>query len=230
MFRRLMMAAIVAGIAVLVGPSTSEAAFKLRLSDDNGATWTTVEDQVLLPVPDSNPTVGAVTFIGSVGAFTVNVTTGVSKPVLSSGIMDLNSINVTSVGGGTLLVELTDTDFAGPAPGYSFHVGGTTSGSASFEAGGTNSNAEFDLSNSTGPIAVSAPAFSFSSGFASGGANPFSLTIRAIITHSGPGNTSFNAELRPVPAPAGLILAATALPFVGLLRRRLRKPEATIAA
>jgi hypothetical protein len=33
-----------------------------------------------------------------------------------------------------------------------------------------------------------------------------------------------------VPAPAGLILAATALPFVGLLRRRLRKPEATTAA
>jgi hypothetical protein len=33
-----------------------------------------------------------------------------------------------------------------------------------------------------------------------------------------------------VPAPAGLILAATALPFAGLLRRRLRRPEATTAA
>jgi hypothetical protein len=44
-------------------------------------------------------------------------------------------------------------------------------------------------------------------------------------------NANFTARSQVVvPAPAGLILAATALPFVGLLRRRLRKPEATTAA
>jgi len=227
--RRFLMAAIVAGIATLAEPSTSEGAFKLRLSDDGGATWTTITDG---GAGDDSGVAGVIQFSGDIGNWVVNVTTGLSKPLLDPGSMDLNSVNVSSSGGpATLTIELTDTDFVGPSPGQIFAVGGTANGSVSFEAGGTNSNTEFDLTNSTGVLAFGSGAFSTESTIVSGSADPYSLTIRTIISHgSGTNSTSFNAELSPVPAPAGLILAATALPFIGLLRRRLRRPEATTAA
>jgi hypothetical protein len=225
MFRRFLMAAIVAGIATLAGPSTSEAAFTLRLTQ--GATVVTVLDG---GAGDSNPVLGAITYIGPVGVFTINVSTGLSKPAIGPAAMDLNSVN-SSTAAGTLTIELTDTDFVGPSPGHTFNVGGTSQGTAVFEAGRSDLNAPFALSDSTGALAFGAGAFSGSAGLGSGIGNPYSLTIRADITHgSGTRTSSFNAELTPVPAPAGLILAATALPFVGLLRRRLRKPEATTTA
>lgn len=226
--RRFLMAAIVAGIATLAGPSTSEAAFRLRMMDESGATWDV--DVTDNGAGDSNPLVGAITFIGSIGNWTANVTTGFSEPVLLPGHLDLNSVNASSASGGQLIIELTDTDYTGPAVDYNFEVGGTTHGTASFEAAGTNSNGEFDFSNSTGALLFGSSPFAGSSLLNSGGADPYSLSIRAVITHTSAGSTSFNAALNPVPAPAGLILAATALPFVGLLRRRVRRPEATTAA
>jgi len=210
------MAAIVAGIATLAGPSTSQAEFKLRLTQ--GATVVELTDV------DND---GVISFNGVVGSFTVNVSTGISKPVLGPATMDLNSINV---GVGTLTIELTDTDFVGPAPGYNLDVGGTTNGTAAFLAGGTNSNDEYDISNPSPELVFNSSPYAGSAFLTSQGDDPYSLTIRAVITHQTFGGSSFDAELSPVPAPAGLILAATALPFVGLLRRRLRKPEAASAA
>jgi hypothetical protein len=59
----------------------------------------------------------------------------------------------------------------------------------------------------------------------------YDLTQQFEITLGAGQSVQFQGSVNAVvPAPAGLILAATALPFVGLLRRRLRKPEATIAA
>jgi hypothetical protein len=220
MFRRFMMAAIVAGIATLAGPSRSEAALTLRLSDGVNPTVTVVDG-------DND---GVVVFNGAIGTWTINVTTGISKPNLGPATMDLNSVNVTNSSGGTLTIDLSDDGFVGPHSGHVLGVGGTTSGSVSFMAAGGNSNTLFDLSNASSVLNFNSSPYAGTALLPSGGNDPYSLTIRAVITHTGAGATSFNAELEPVPAPAGLILAATALPFVGLLRRRLRRQETTTAA
>jgi hypothetical protein len=231
MFRRkFLMAAIVAGIATLAGPARSEADFKLRVDfGNNGSFESTVADGDPL---DVNLLPGFITVVSSNGIM-VTVNTGTSNHAF--GTLDLNNLTVS--GAGTVAIELTDTGYSSFS-GYSLSVGGTTSENPAilaFQAGGLTSNTEFDLTTSTGVLAgVDGPGASFSAvgEFGSVAAvDPYSLTIRAVVTHdSASDTTSFDAFLQPVPAPAGLILAATALPFVGLLRRRLRKPEATTAA
>ena len=217
--------------ATLAGPATSRADFVLRVDFGNNGSWEhTITDN---GAGDLDLTDGLILASTPGGGFTIMVNTGSSKPNLAPGHLDLANVSVSG-GAGTVAIELTDTDFAGPSADYEFAAGGTTHGIVTFEAGGTSSNTEFDLSNSTGvmnTVPGGGNSFTAFGTFPSDGQNPYSLTIRAIITHAGAQDaTSFNASLQPVPAPAGLILAATALPFVGLLRRRLRRPEATTAA
>src|SRR5207244_4992543 len=67
----------------------------LRLSADGGAP-VTITDQL---AGDMNPAVGAVTFLGPVGDFSFNVSTGFTKPILGSALspsMDLNSVDISS--------------------------------------------------------------------------------------------------------------------------------------
>ena len=53
---------------------------------------------------------GVLTFNGTLGHFGVNVTTGISKPLIGPNQLHLNSINVSGVG--RIEIFLTDTDFA----------------------------------------------------------------------------------------------------------------------
>src|SRR5713226_8880891 len=82
---------------------------QLLLSD--GTTTVVVTDQGLL---DSNPNPGAITYIGPVGSnWSLNVTTGLTKPAVGSALapeLDINTSS-TSQSAGTLLIELTDSDF-----------------------------------------------------------------------------------------------------------------------
>ncbi|HEY8506283.1 MAG TPA: hypothetical protein VIL46_16975 [Gemmataceae bacterium] len=225
------------GALTFAAPS-AEAAFVLRLTE--GASSVTVVDQ---GAGDSNPAVGAITFIGPVGVFTINVSTGLSKPVLPASStfaeMDLNSVN-TSNAAGTLVIELTDTDFpATTLPGtLSGSVGGTTEGTATFWAYKNDSNEEFDIVNAEaeihlGPFTGGPDGEDFS-GNASDGHGPlgtYSMTIVAEIVHgAGAGvSTSFDFDVNntAVPVPAGAVLALTALPVFGLgaLVRRRRAKE-----
>jgi len=177
---------------------------------------------------DSNSLTGAVTFNGTIGTWTVNVTTGLSKPILGSATspeMDLNSINVTSTSGGHLRFGVVDSGFTGPTAGtYSFLVGGTTQGSVFFDVFTDATNSETFIGTifaSDGPF--SGGAFSDTkSGSFNVVTTPFSLGIIADITQTGTGSTSFNAELQVVPLPPYLILLGSGLlGLVGL--RRFRK-------
>lgn len=122
----------------------AEAGFVLELQ--NGLSTATIADNSLL---DNDLTVGKIEFIGAVGVFDVNVTTGISKPVSGTAnlpILNLNSVNVSSTAGGTLAIRLTDTDFTGPlGPGVSSSLdfGGTTNGTAALDAFLDNTNAQF---------------------------------------------------------------------------------------
>ena len=72
---------------------TANAAFILTIDDLD----TLGVDQTLTDGDND----GLISFNGSVGAFTVNITTGVSKPLISSPqLLHLDNISVTTVGAG----------------------------------------------------------------------------------------------------------------------------------
>jgi hypothetical protein len=216
MMRFLKTLAVTAGVAGLVANAT--AVPTLYLSD--GVNSVTVVDG---GAGDSNPLAGVVTFNGSIGLnWTLNVTTGISKPMLGSQTqpwMDLNSVNATSKGAGSLTIKLSDTGF-GPVSGkLTSKIGGTTQGIVTMNTYADAGNGVFAL---TTPL-TSQGAFGTGTGtkaFAStasttlNGALPFSLTEVATITHNRQAVSSFNEELR-VP-DAGLTLALLGMSLIGL--------------
>lgn len=221
-------------------PRQAEASFTLRLTHVESATTVTVVDDGVGDLENTTP--GQILFSDPVGVFTINVTTGLSKPLIGNdptfAHMDLNSVNVTGSSAGTLIIELTDTDF--PAftsdPGvFLAQVGGTTGGTVEFDAYKSSENGEFDTSGlhiELPEVGTFGPGEFSDSDFLIHGVLPtYSMTLVATISHSGPAITSFDLEvfnttperIPGVPEPTSLAiwsLGMGALGFVGYKRRK----------
>jgi hypothetical protein len=195
--------AAAAAVLLLGVPQPSHAT--LMLSVSSGGTTDTVTD---------TGGTGSVTFEGAIGAFSFNNISGTSNLAYGSlwPDIDLSSDDVTNQqgGGGTLTIELTDTNFVGLGglADYINTIGGTLS------AGSLNVTSYIDCSNTPFGEATPLSTQSFSASPFSGTANSvvtgctgsYSLTEVATITLPGGAHTSFDSDLTlPEPATVGLL-------------------------
>ena len=216
-------AALMAG-GLFLAAEQAGAAPIMTLSD--GTTTVTVTDS---GAGDINSLACAITFNGTVGNFTLNVTTGVSKPVLGSPTwpnMDLNDISVSSKGGGTLTITFSDsgfTGFDGSAKLFS-DVGGVTEGTARFQVWVDSDNTLLAKTTQIADLGSFGGAFSgTTSGAFTTGAGPYAITQFAILTHAGGRkSSSFNLHTKPVPEPATFGFLGIGLAGLGFIARRRR--------
>jgi hypothetical protein len=213
-----------------IGPLTASALpITLRLTD--GTTTVTVSDG---GAGDSNPFAGVVSYIGGVGDWNINVSTGFGSDILGLSTLDLNSVNSTQGTTSTLDISFTQVDNVFPVGGFAMEFGGTATnvGAISYSAYADDANAAFGQTQLIGTIGPfgSSPF----SGVASGPVSvsgTYSLTqVLSITGQGGVGIFSADAELNPsdqfpiapIPEPASLLLFGSGLSGLAAWRRRHR--------
>ena len=239
--------ALPVGVLLIWGTASAWGTAAVQLSDgsstvtlqDNGVAGCVGTCTGFAPSADVNVLTGAVTFSGSFDNYIINVTTGLTKPVMGSPAvpsMDLNTVD-TALGGSkgipanTLTVKFTDTDFTAPSGTFSMKGGGTSPGSGSYKAYFDTGNSQFVQGTLIGTVAITTGAFS---GTASGGpvgSGNYSLTqvltvnFPAIAKNSSANfSGDFSLDASEVPEPASVSLLGGVLLFTfGALRRKLRR-------
>lgn len=223
--------------AVFVSPLAHGQNSILQLMN-NGMTVTIGDNSA----SDSNPTTGVTTYIGPVGDFATNVSTGTSKPAVGSATspqLVLASLNITNISSSpeTLFILFSDNNF-GPVmgtPQAALSVTQLGSSPASPPNGAVDYKVYLDAGNTRlaqttlltaiGPVTVNGTnvgafgSFSF----------PFALTqVLKITLNAGGtfiGSAAFNITPTAVPEVSGVVtgvLAALVI-GIGLSRRWLTK-------
>lgn len=221
--RKFIVAATVA-VAFLCGSANSaEATFQMRISTSSGFSTT---------ITDLGGT-GVITFNGTAGNFSINVDTGLSRPALGSAAapnMDLNFLarKVGNSDADVLTIEISDQGYTTSPLPINTQIAGTFSGSVTQVVASAffdNGNALYmNGGGSTYSQTFTTTPFSGTGSFNVSGAAPYSLTEKIVITGGvGGGLSSGDFEINAAPAPAGLVLALSGMPALGLgawIRRR----------
>jgi hypothetical protein len=200
----------------------SHATAVLTLSD--GTTTQTVNDT------DGD---GVASFSGMIGNFVVNVTTGLSKPTLTPSIsgqlMDLDSLDVVSSGGGTLTITWEDFGFTNQVTGLQMGIGGTVSGNGTvdYKAYANNTNGDPLAGTLLGDLSFNGSQSPFSASVTTnfvGGPPTYSLAEVVTLNFTGSGSDSLDAEIKPIPEPGSLMLLGSGLlGFASFARKKFLK-------
>ena len=189
-------------------------------STSSGGSWTST-------IADSNMTLGGVVFNGAVPNFEINVSTGVSKPLVHNNQIDLNSVVASfASNGGALTMIVLDTDFVDNGHGFRTQIGGTTNGEVLAESwvSANNGDSAADFTG-VGPVSASPwfteTPFSWSEDGNATHNTVFGMAASAYVHHENAGMTSFDLNFQQIPEPT-TVLIWSMLAGVGLVVRRRR--------
>jgi hypothetical protein len=207
---------LMSAVAMMVSMGVANATLQLTLT--SGLTTQTVSSGSC-PGPAC-----FVSFIGSVGNWQINLTSGAGAGALVGPTLDVNSLDTTFSGStDDLMIKLVE-DGLTLAPGYNGVIDGNGNvGSIMYQAfTGTTLASIPNMIGSTG--ALVGPSYHGVLGGVSGAGD--SALAEVITIHSlAPGTTSFNANLSPVPEPASVMLLGGILLFtVSAVRRKVGRP------
>jgi hypothetical protein len=212
---------ILAPVAMMLAAFAPSASANLQLTLSSGGTTVFVNDG---GVGDVNAAVGQITFIGALGNWNLNVTTGT---VGTNPLIDLNSVDTlngagTGVNALTLTFSATNYSVGSPST-FTSQIGGTLANGHSLTYQGyVNSNNA--LNGKTTPIGSLLTGFGSTAGGSIAANTSFSLTEVAVLSGTQAGTSSIDAAIDAVPEPATVsLLGGVLLATFGALRRKTRR-------